>query len=406
MGIKSRHLYDRLTKIVIDKDLSAFNEISPSQLIPQLSEHFSITIPKEIFNYNEDQEEDLLHRLKELSRYLVVKFAKRDKYPFTIQRICELSYHPLQYFPVHSLQKFVSAMEKCCLVNTDWTPRLGKECPNTNPMEDVSLIPIEWIRTNKEDEKSLQAFISKIETIVAVNFGYDDFDDDNEDGTDHDIGRGYDNHGDVLIEEYEEMDEEFEDEDYEDHEDEEEDEEDEDNDSDVDEMEAEEVEEDASDDISIGEIAENDDQDNAHTDVTDTQLKHNGVPIEEELRLSSTSSVLSVSSHAANEDENESILSRKRNVTELDDYQYKETKENDGFITTPKKSKMPLNEFGSSSSMVSPVVSNQEDPSRNDDSRINTFISPDTTNSVTQAEKNELSTSPLQDKKRMSSCSA
>lgn len=384
MGIRSKQLYDRLSTIVIDKDLSIFNEIPSSEFLPELCMHFSETIPKDIFEYEEDSHEDLFRRLKELSEYLEAKFAKRDKYPFTIQRICELSYHPLEYFRVDALGKFVSALEKCCFVNTDWTLKLGEVSPNTDPLEDVSLVPIDWPETNKEGSQSLGNLLAKIEAIVAVNFGFDDFEDEDEDDGEDEDGDGNARHSygnnkrDVLIERYEE----FDDDDYE-HDDEEYNDE-------------ESTSSDSSDD--------DDDKDGGEEQSHDQGKKNEEVGTYSIEFSKSIDGVQTESSSIEDviEDDNESVLSRKRNVTELDDYQYNEVKEGTRLITTPKKSKVPANELGSD--VVSPVVSNQENAtttSTNDAARINELGSPETsTSEVTQSEKNELSTSPLHDRTR------
>lgn len=398
MGIKSKRLYSLLTRIVIDKDLAVFTELPSSEFIPELSEHFSKTIPKEIFDFSEGRHKPLLDRLSELSNHLHLKFEERDKYPFTIQRICELSYHPLQYFPIHNLEKFVTAMEKCCLVDTDWSFKVGNDFSNTDPMEDVSLIPIDWLDSEETYDKSLPSLLARIDSIVAVNFGYEDFDDDNEDDRDDNMGGGYGDHDDMLREEYDGMDEESEDEDYE-----EEDDDDEEIGSSTDEItveegdgEGEDEEERTSSDISDDDEASYEVRNDVANNLSKSAFVQ--IPIKEAVGLPSTGDTLSLDAASTLEDDNESVLSRKRNVTELDDYQYKEVKQDDGFITTPKKSKMHLSEF--ESSMVSPVVSNGENSNKTDKRITNALVSPDTNNSVTQAEKKELSTSPLQDKKR------
>lgn len=376
MGIRSKNLYEQLTKIVVDKDLSIFKDLPSTALLPELCYHFSNTIPLEVFNQLQSNR-NLVARLQELSKYIDERFTKKDKYPFTIQRICELSYHPLKYFQINDLNKFVYAMEKCCNVDTEWSATLGEENNDTDLMEDVSLVPIDWAKSDEKTQKTLPLLLYQIETIVAVNFGYDDdLEDDNEDARDDDIGHRYSKDGDILIEEYENEDDETEDDDYEE------------NDDNFD-------DESTSSDISDDESVETNSPDESKQEKGTSSIEHAAVKTENNVEENFVSN-----SHDQNDaglsDDSES--SRKRNVTEIDDYKYNDS-QGAGSITTPKKSKMLLHEYNST--IVSPVISNEDRVRAKKAPHSSETISSPRTISSNPNEGSEASTSPLQNKTRM-----
>ncbi|AET41023.1 Psy4p Ecym_7175 [Eremothecium cymbalariae DBVPG len=206
MGIKSEELYENLTQIVIDHDSSWFQTTPAKEFLPQLLEHMSITIPHDIFvnDGNDDlQVRDDMNRLRIIVEYMNKHFAEKNIFPFTIQRICELCYDPLKYFKSSELTKFVNAIEKSCMVRSGWCKNYGVPMASHNGVngngtsnenmngvsdqknssEDISISKIPWLDSGDTDD--LKQFIEKIESIVSVNFGYDD--DDDEDGEDRDI---------------------------------------------------------------------------------------------------------------------------------------------------------------------------------------------------------------------------
>ena len=111
MGIKSESLYMTLESITREHDVSILNANVPSQLLPELIEHLSDTIPNDIFIQRSEVE---LNSLKRLGDVLRDKFLETGNYPFTMQRICELCFDPFKYFKVNELGKFINALEKCC----------------------------------------------------------------------------------------------------------------------------------------------------------------------------------------------------------------------------------------------------------------------------------------------------
>lgn len=192
MGIKSHKLYEQLTKITIDRDTEMFQSLKPQELFPDLLEHMTETIPKEIFI---PQTKELTERFKKLGQYLDINFAKKNKYPFTIQRICELCYHPLKYYKVNELPKFLNALERCCLVTSKWDfESNSKNVKSTEQNDsDVSLSKIKWL--DEKEDKELMSFIKEIEGIITVNFGYDDEEEEEEDTRDMIIQEYYEDDG-------------------------------------------------------------------------------------------------------------------------------------------------------------------------------------------------------------------
>ncbi|SCU77638.1 LAME_0A01772g1_1 [Lachancea meyersii CBS 8951] len=205
MGIKADHLYRNLTAIVVEKDASIFRTLAAKELIPELLVHMTETIPNDIFE-TDNETLHLVKRLQRLAQHLNSSFTENDTYPFTIQRICEVCYHPLKYFKTHELAKFVNALERCCLVSSCLKTEAQTSCENVGDAGDVSLKRIPWVEEN--DEKGLAAFLREIESTVSVNFGYENDDDDDDDVTNHadgaDVDRAYVNRDDEGEEEEEE----------------------------------------------------------------------------------------------------------------------------------------------------------------------------------------------------------
>ncbi|SCU83789.1 LAMI_0C04676g1_1 [Lachancea mirantina] len=179
MGIKSIVLNEKLTNLVVDGNLSVLRTTAAEQLLPELILHLTQTIPDEIFDTNEDILE-LKARLAKAGKYLDSHFVKAKKYPFTMQRLCELSYHPLKYFHRHELQKFVAALEKCCFVFSFWEADDGTELDENDDTGEVALSKIGWLDTR--EEKRIAPFLREVESIISTNFGYGN-DEGDEDGS-------------------------------------------------------------------------------------------------------------------------------------------------------------------------------------------------------------------------------
>ncbi|CAR23127.1 Psy4p [Lachancea thermotolerans CBS 6340] len=189
MGIRSDFLYQSLTLMVVEKDASVLRKVEPQQLIPELLVHMTDTIPHEIFQTGSDTE-SLVARLKFMGEHLTSQFANNHVYPFTMHRICEVCFHPLKYFKTHELGKFVNALEKCCLVSSPLEEESETACEDVSDAGNVSLSKIPWV--TQVDEKDLASFLREIEATVSANFGYEQDDDEGEEGDGLDISRNSD----------------------------------------------------------------------------------------------------------------------------------------------------------------------------------------------------------------------
>lgn len=209
MGIKSRRLYELLKIVVENGDLSALKASTANEMIPELIQHMTVTIPNDIlrnFNQSEGKDDELLkNNLREVGEFLRKNFSEQNKYPFTILRICELCYDPLKYYKIHELKKFVSGICKCCLVLSSWEYcedsngfNIGSDNDNSDQGEDVSLTKIPWI--DEDAEKELVPFLKEIDILMSANFGFED--DDEDEDMDVDINDSNNRNGDFIIEEY------------------------------------------------------------------------------------------------------------------------------------------------------------------------------------------------------------
>lgn len=189
MGIRSKSLFEILKRIVVHGEFDVLNESEPDEVLGEIIEHITVSIPEGIFRTMENDGNKEFGRLKgELSAlgdYLRDQFQIKKVYPFTIVRICELCYDPFKYFKVYELGKFVSAMTSCCLVKTSWSStgasiKATKNQTNfsngESDQEDVSLTKIPWI--DEETEKELVPFIKEIDSIMGANLGFEDSDED------------------------------------------------------------------------------------------------------------------------------------------------------------------------------------------------------------------------------------
>ncbi|AAS50918.2 ABR147Cp [Eremothecium gossypii ATCC 10895] len=196
LGIKCASLHEELTQIVIDQDVGPLQRVPASEFLARLVEHMGQTIPREVFGAEAETGTRDLERLGAIVAYIDENFAAQNVLPFTIQRICELCYHPLHYFRVGELRKFVNALEKVCYVRSSWSagygavPSPAEGTPTREASVDVSMSKIPWLPD--DGGRDLRQFIEKIESIVSVNFGYED---DEDEGRDAAIQEYYDNEG-------------------------------------------------------------------------------------------------------------------------------------------------------------------------------------------------------------------
>ncbi|QLQ79023.1 hypothetical protein HG537_0B03700 [Torulaspora globosa] len=215
MGIRSKRLYNLLKTIVENGDCNVLNENDPDEVWSEIIERITVNIPEDAFRVMGIELERLKCRLVEIGDYLNEKFQKKGTYPFTILRICELCYDPLKYFKVFELEKFVNAMSTCCFVETSW--KVFEDCSGQryvrdqfavangeNEQEDVSLTRIPWI--DEDTEKELIPFIKEIDSVMSVNFGFEDDEDEEDENMGVELNQFGGADGDFVIEEYYEKD--------------------------------------------------------------------------------------------------------------------------------------------------------------------------------------------------------
>ncbi|CAD6597623.1 CEI_1a_G0001390.mRNA.1.CDS.1 [Saccharomyces cerevisiae] len=196
MGIKSISLYELLSDVVKQGDKTRLVTAGPEQVLPDLIRHITETIPFDLFiNLKNEMNdaENLVTRLNWLGKFLNDNFLHNHTFPFTILRICELCYDPFKYYKINELEKFVNALEKCCMVTSSWQvfdktygekqeDDKEKDISFIKNQEDVSLMKIPWMTENNTRE--LAPFIREIDSIMSVNLGYDDEDEEDEDNGD------------------------------------------------------------------------------------------------------------------------------------------------------------------------------------------------------------------------------
>ncbi|CAI4054720.1 hypothetical protein N7582_000147 [Saccharomyces uvarum] len=203
MGIKSLHLYELLNNVVKIGDKTQLMTAGPEEVLPDLIQHITDTIPFDLFINLKNGTSDarrLISRLNDLGKFLNDNFLQKHIFPFTILRICELCYDPFKYYKINELDKFVNALEKCCLVTTSWQEPESMDDKKEEDadgkdikiQEDVSLMKIPWMDEEATDQ--LAPFIREIDSIMSVNLGYDDEEDeDNEDGEEEGFFDGEEN---------------------------------------------------------------------------------------------------------------------------------------------------------------------------------------------------------------------
>ncbi|EJS44635.1 YBL046W [Saccharomyces arboricola H-6] len=196
MGIKSAGLYTLLNNVVKEGDKTQLVMAGPEEVLPDLIRHITDTIPFDLFinlNNGLSDARSLITRLNCLGKFLNDNFLQQHVFPFTILRICELCYDPFKYYKINELEKFVNALEKCCLVTSSWQEHEntgGRKENDDNEddinliknQEDVSLMKVPWM--NKDSSSELTPFIREIDSIMSVNLGYDDEEEDDEDNED------------------------------------------------------------------------------------------------------------------------------------------------------------------------------------------------------------------------------
>lgn len=196
MGIKSISLYELLSDVVKQGDKTRLVTAGPEQVLPDLIRHITETIPFDLFINLKNEMNDarnLVTRLNWLGKFLNDNFLQNHTFPFTILRICELCYDPFKYYKINELEKFVNALEKCCMVTSSWQvfdkthgekqeDDKEKDINFIKNQEDVSLMKIPWMTENNTRE--LAPFIREIDSIMSVNLGYDDEDEEDEDNGD------------------------------------------------------------------------------------------------------------------------------------------------------------------------------------------------------------------------------
>ncbi|EHN03757.1 Psy4p [Saccharomyces cerevisiae x Saccharomyces kudriavzevii VIN7] len=204
MGIKSTNLYELLNDVVKQGDKTRLIMAGPEQVLPDLIRHITDTIPFDLFINLKNGLSDarsLVTRLNCLGKFLNDNFLQKGIFPFTILRICELCYDPFKYYKINELEKFVNALEKCCLVTSSWQElektddnkkeeNNGKDINSIKNQEDVSLMKIPWI--TEESTSELNPFIREIDSIMSVNLGYDDEEEEDEDNDDGEEERFFD----------------------------------------------------------------------------------------------------------------------------------------------------------------------------------------------------------------------
>ena len=201
MGIKSINLYELLSDVVKQGDKTRLMMAGPQQVLPDLIRHITETIPFDLFinlKNGMSNARSLVTRLNCLGKFLNDNFLQNHAFPFTILRICELCYDPFKYYKINELEKFVNALEKCCMVTSSWqdlekNPDGEKEEDDKEKdisfiknQEDVSLLKIPWMTEDSISE--LVPFMKEIDSIMSVNLGYDDEDEEDEDNGDGEEG--------------------------------------------------------------------------------------------------------------------------------------------------------------------------------------------------------------------------
>lgn len=243
-GIKSKYLYDILKGIVREKNYDVLETINVSEFLDELLDHMVNTIPNELFQTKvnngrhtvgrkEDSEENeeavygtdiddandvhtrQLDDLKRISTHLTINFKDKSQLPFTIVRICELCFDPFHYFKTYELDKFVNALQKCCLVRGAWRRyelKDVRELSNSQSdkehidcdQNDVALSKIPWLDEKMVSE--LTPFIKEIDTIMSVNLSFEDdeMDDDDDDNLKNENNDRIITHQDdnIIVEEY------------------------------------------------------------------------------------------------------------------------------------------------------------------------------------------------------------
>lgn len=188
-------LMDWLKQVVEQQDLNGFQSVDPI-ILQSLIQYLTNIIPTQVFT-SPPQEEVV--QLQQLCEILKQRFFDEGKIPFTMRRICELIYKPLFYYQPNELNKFNHAMEKCVNVETEYDFSVGKtmkalllgtrdnnSVKSNDVTEDVSMSKIPFLPSNNDDDelkirKEYNEFLREIDSVMSINYEYDDEEDEEED---------------------------------------------------------------------------------------------------------------------------------------------------------------------------------------------------------------------------------
>ncbi|CCK71025.1 Psy4p KNAG_0F03630 [Huiozyma naganishii CBS 8797] len=205
-GIESEELYGYLRRVVVERDEGAL--CGAHEWTPLLVDHFSETIPRELFQVGPagGDVDSLRERLVVVGGLLTDRFVSGGGVPFTFVRVCELCFQPFDYFRPSELDKFVRAMEKCVEgVQTFWRGATPVEesaavgSPADATTEDVSMSVVPFIEDEKAVMREYESFFKEIDGVMSLNAQYEEDDDDDDDVNG---GGGDPRAGDFLSEEY------------------------------------------------------------------------------------------------------------------------------------------------------------------------------------------------------------
>lgn len=202
---KKTALFDWLRNVVGDKYSNTFETVDQS-ILDSLVLYMKDSIPNDVFLITADKTQDPSVEYNNDIDLLNEKFFKRGKVPFTMRRICELVYDPLEYFQQDQFIKFVHSLKKCVYVDSDYDFELKQNfnhlidqnqpsscpsslSPNTGlANKEISMSQIPFISRGDEDDiselkikRDYNEFLREIDSVMSVNLEYDEEEDMNED---------------------------------------------------------------------------------------------------------------------------------------------------------------------------------------------------------------------------------
>lgn len=198
-------LFDWLRTIVEDKYPNTFETVEQS-IFDSLLLYMKDSIPNDVFLITTDKIQNSLIEYNNDINILNEKFFKRGKVPFTIRRVCELVYDPLKYVQQDQFTKFVNALKKCIYVESDYDFELKQNfnhlvdqnqlslCPSSlSPNislanKEISMSQIPFMPKENGDsiselkiKREYNEFLKEIDSVMSVNYEYDEEEDINED---------------------------------------------------------------------------------------------------------------------------------------------------------------------------------------------------------------------------------